>query len=71
MEKREWTVGVFAPIFNPEKELLVVKRADGKGWNLVGGRIDFQKDQGLISALFREVDEEIGLYYDPVFTNLF
>lgn len=65
MEKKEWTVGVFAAIFDPEKKILLLKRRDGKGWNLSGGGVDFKKDSGPISTMVREVWEETGLPYDP------
>ncbi|HLD63601.1 MAG TPA: NUDIX hydrolase [Candidatus Peribacteraceae bacterium] len=56
------TRGVFALIPQLERmddRLLLLKRADGKGWNLPGGRVEAGESDLL--ALVREVREETGL----------
>lgn len=56
------TRGVFALIMAPDtscKTVLLSERADGKGWNLPGGRVE--KGENDHDALIREVREETGL----------
>lgn len=54
------TRGVFALIMShEEKSVLLSERADGKGWNLPGGRVELGEDDH--TALIREVNEETGL----------
>lgn len=54
------TRGVFALILaQGTKSVLLSERADGKGWNLPGGRVEQGEDDH--DALTREVREETGL----------
>lgn len=53
------TRGVFALINDNYERLLVSERADGKGWNLPGGRVE--ENESDEAALVREVLEELGI----------
>ncbi len=54
------TRGAFALIMAPDKKtVLLSERADGRGWNLPGGRVE--QDENDHDALTREVYEETGL----------
>lgn len=52
-------IGVKAVIFNPHKQILLLKRAQLNYWDLPGGRI--QQNEEVLDALKREVQEETGL----------
>lgn len=43
--------------------LLLVRRCDGGGWELPGGRVDV--GEGVVDAAVREVTEEEGLSLSP------
>lgn len=46
-------------MYPESKRVLLSERADGKGWNLPGGRVEDGEDD--LEALVREVKEETGL----------
>ena len=53
------TVATAVLLFNKKKELLVLKTHYRKYWTLPGGVVE--KDESIMTALLREVKEEIGL----------
>lgn len=68
-------IGVKAVIFNKENRILLLERdhpIKRMYWDLPGGRL--QKNESLISALVREIKEEIGLsdvdHFYPLITTL-
>jgi 8-oxo-dGTP pyrophosphatase MutT (NUDIX family) len=52
-------VGVKAIIYNPNNDILILKRTDRDYWDLPGGRI--QEGEKVDETLFREIREETGL----------
>lgn len=61
MKKHEqlYQIGVKGIIQNNENKILILKNRQKGFWDLPGGRV--QKDESIIDALLREVDEETGL----------
>ena len=63
-------IAVSAVIENREELILITKRSLTRDhrpgeWGLIGGRID-QGEKDMVSALKREIDEEIGLQIDVI-----
>jgi|SRR3989344_4672850 len=57
-------VGVKIALINPEGKILLLKRSDKYGWDLVGGRMNPGKN--LSENLKREIKEETGLVWNGV-----
>lgn len=53
------TVATAVLLFNNQKQLLVLKTNYRKYWTLPGGVVE--KDESIMTALLREVEEEVGL----------